>query len=353
MLCEHAHSANAKLKLHSIWALTHLVHSAPNKLKVTCLKLLGSEWLMHVLRYGTSADKLPTSTSHLEDYTAPIALGTPNAAGEQVDLLNAIDTESQDSAPAPSESGEYDEIDDDDEVNMIDSIGALSRPPDPVPTGPARARSHLHPMPGDRQQTEGRIDTERDRTSPADGLDLAVQHQSLGFIRNFICGPESSETIDCIFEQVGQEKFFRLLTALLQPKSRGALQRDHRLSGAAAKYTSPPTEIVTGVCYILIHLAAGLPHHRQILVAQTELLRSFIALLTHAVPEVRVCCTWIVINLTWTEDQGDKSQSRTRAAKLANLGVVEQLRRLEGDPDLDVRERTKQAAQQMSDLLHR
>ena len=276
--------------------------------------------------------------------STPIAMGTPNAAGEQVDLLNAMDDESQGSM--------YNQVEDeDDEVNMIDSIGALSKPePRHRHTRSASQTFSRRTVP-DRQLKAAAYGNEAELAAQARRDDLAVQEQGLDFIRNLICGPGASEMIDCLLNEMGQDKFFDILANLLRPKALDVFGRDRRASGAGVKHVQPQTEIIVAVCFIIVHLAAGLPRHRQLLISQLELLKLVVPLFTHAHSEIRVCCVWMVINLTWTDDQSDKLQSKSRAFELSRLGILEQLRKLEGDTELDVRERTKAAISQMNELL--
>lgn len=97
------------------------------------------------------------------------------------------------------------------------------------------------------------------------------------------------------------------------------------------------------VTYVIIHLAASLPWHRQLLVSHRDLLRYLMGYFEHANRDVRTNCVWVVINLTYEDDSSDRDGCRERAYKLLSVGVMDRLKRLEEDPDLDVRERTKTA----------
>ena len=347
-LCEHAHSQNAKLKLQSIWALKHLVHSASNPLKMACLRELGPSWLMQLLHINAREHPPFAAPMNGDDGATSIAPGTPNAAGEQVDLLNAIDDESQASASAHGvlDGDEHEDVDDE-EVNMIDSIGALSRPHSHSRITQEQDQSHHTSNLGEQVESDFGVARMIGRD------DLAVLEHGLDFIRNLICGPDSAEMIDFVFDELGQDRLFETLAALLRPRPIEFITRERKMSGFGVKYVAPQSEIVVAACFVLVHIAAGLPRHRQVLLSQTELMKTLIPLFTHTTSEVRSCCAWVVINLTWMEDQGDKVQSRNRALELSKLGVLEQLRRLEGDPVLNVRERIKQALQQMGELLQR
>ena len=178
--------------------------------------------------------------------------------------------------------------------------------------------------------------------------DLAIQEQGLTLVRNLICGPGSSDMVDFLFENLGQDQVFEMLTNLLTPKKANGYS-SRRPGGSARPPVPPPTEIVTAVCYILVHLAASQPKHRQMLVARQRLLELMVPLFNHPHSEVRVCCVWTVINLTWTEDQADKMNCKNRALELKKLGVLTKLHELENDAELDVKERVKTAILQMND----
>ncbi|MCJ1405232.1 hypothetical protein MMC11_008459 [Xylographa trunciseda] len=341
VLCEHAHSLNAKLRLNSVWALKHLVHTATNSLKMKCLEELGPGWLKQIICSDAEDVSFPLGYRGGERESSggtPITMGTPNAAGEQVDLLNAVEEES----PGSSEAADEDE----EEVNMVDSIGALSKI-ETIHKGrvfSANSKSTAH---------KSAIGQESDLGAAAQARmdDILVQEQGLNFIRNLICGQGAAEMIDYIFRELGQDKLFEILASKLRPKVVDAFNRDRRSAGNAVKHIPPQQEILTSVCYILVHLAAGSPRHRQLLISQTELLKLIVPLFSHYSAEVRTCCAWIVINLTYTDDQSDKVHCKTRAYELRKLGVYEKLEELESDPELDVRERTHTAIHQMKELL--
>ncbi|MCJ1321491.1 hypothetical protein MMC15_006836 [Xylographa vitiligo] len=342
VLCEHAHSLNAKLRLNSVWALKHLVHSASNSLKMKCLEELGPGWLKQII--CSDAEDLGFSLGHRSGERessggTPIAMGTPNAAGEQVDLLNAVEEEYTGSSEAADEE-------ENEEVHMVDSIGALSKIDNihKKRVFSANSKNATH-----NNATGPESDFEAAAQAKMD--DILVQEQGLNFIRNLICGQDATEMIDYIFRELGQDKLFEILASKLRPKVVDAFSRDRRSTGNAVKYIPPQQEILTSVCYILVHLAAGSPRHRQLLISQVELLKLVVPLFGHHSAEVRTCCAWIVINLTYTDDQSDKVHCKTRAYELRKLGVYEKLEELESDPELDVRERTQTAIHQMKELL--
>lgn len=331
-LCDHARSMDPNLRLSSVWALKHLVLSAPKHLKRECLDELGPGWLKQLVcnDMDDSTSAFGARSSREASIGTPLAMGTPNAAGEQVDLLNA---------PYGSRAGGRGPIEDEeDELRMADSIGALSRPDLDLQQGERR--------PSSGRAARGGSGSIAPNQSRADNL--AVQKEGLDFIRNLICGNDALDMIDYLFEELGQDKIFEMLTSKLQPRLINAFNRDRRSLETSVRQRQPQTDIVLSVCYIVVHLAAGLPRHRQLLISQPELLTLMLPLFGHAHHEVRSCCAWIVINLTWMDDQSDQLSCRERAQKLVSLRWFEQLQMLESDPELDVRERTKTALHQIN-----
>jgi len=354
VLCEHAHSMNAKLRLNSLWALKHLVYLTPTDVKKACLDQLGPGWLKQIVCNDTEDSALPAGNRGEESVgnATPIAMSTPNAAGEQVDLLNAVE-ESREATPPEEEENE------DGDMKMVDTIGALSRIHSDFESShkglnlgrsaKGRMASSESLRPGHGMMMEG----EGSSLKQARSDNTAVQEQGLDFIRNLICGPGAAEMIDYLFRELGQDKVFDILAKKLRPQVINAYKREKRLSSLenSVRHLPPQTEIIVSVCHIISHIAAGAPRHRQLLISQTELLRSLISLFDHTNRNVRSCCAWVVINLTWVDDHSDTSNCKARAMELKRLGVVQKLEALEQDPELDVRERVKTAMYQITNLL--
>ena len=345
---------NAKLRINSLWALKHLVYMTPNDVKMACLDQLGPGWLKQIVCNDTEDSALPTASKGEETLgnATPIAMSTPNAAGEQVDLLNAVE-ESREATP-PEEDGN-----EDDDMKMVDTIGALSRiQPDFDPSH--KVLNHARSTTS-RVNSAERLRPRHDMAMGVEGSSLkqarcdntAVQEQGLDFIRNLISGPGAAEMIDYLFRELGQDKVFDILAKKLRPQVINAYKREKRLSSSenSIRHVPPQTEIIASVCHVISHIAAGSPRHRQLLISQTELLRSLISLFDHTNRNVRSCCAWVVINLTWIDDQSDFLNCKARAMELKRLGVNQKLEALEQDPELDVRERVKTAMHQITSLL--
>lgn len=205
------------------------------------------------------------------------------------------------------------------------------------------------------QATEVRLSALRDaETNPARKArkdDLAIQEQGLDFIRNLIGGAgqggtETTEMIDFLFGEFHQEKFFEMLCSKLRPKSTTPFHR-RRYSSSDTKIIPPQPEIIIAVSYILVHMAASVPRHRQLVIAQTELLRLLVPQFNNPNIEVRLALCWLVTNLTWLDDNSDSSNCMARATELRKLGFLQKLEVLESDSELNVRERAKSALWQM------
>ena len=325
---------NSQLLLNSIWALKHLVLNSANSLKMKCLNDLGPGWLKQIISNGTE-DK-QSARERESAANASMGMGTPNAVGMQVDLLNAVETDSNGSTQTEDDEGD---------VRMSDSEPE-SRPnrPKRTPNPPSSRAGSLLAI----------------RPNPDD---LAIQYQGLEFIRNLVCGQGATEMIDFLFSEFGQDRLFELLRNKLSLRHPGNASHPNRRTtssshssgavrrGVRSSDLQSMNELSIPVLYILIHIAAGLPRHRQILIAQTDLLKKVGQLFTHEKREMRVCCAWLCINMTWKDDGSDEQNTKSRARELTKLGYLEKLRAMESDPELDVRERTKTAVLQMANML--
>lgn len=313
--------------------------TASNPLKITCLEELGPAYLRQVIL--NDSDDFGSAQVFRGDkdsaYGTPISMGTPNAAGEQVDLLNAVE----------------DDDDGEEDLRMVD-IGALSR----SVNDRKQPLGFLHP--GSRSGVQSTWDMLREahaREIEAKSCftsrpeDVAIQIQGLDFLRNIICGPGAPDMIEHLFKVMGQDKLFDMLAAKIRPRVIPSFNRERRLAENGVKQYMPPSELLISVCYILVHIAAGHPKHRQLLTSHTELLKLLLPLFSYTHREVRVSLVWMVINLTCVDDQIDQPNCQTRAKDLMKVGIYEKLEAMESDPDLDVRERTKAAITAMSHLL--
>ena len=110
-------------------------------------------------------------------------------------------------------------------------------------------------------------------------------------------------------------------------------------------------EILIAVTYVIVHIAASLPKHREQLLAHPELIKNLMTHFNHSNRYVRVNCVWVVINLIWKEDKSEQQGCRERALQLGTMGVMDKLASLQEDTDLDVKERVKVAQHWMRNLV--
>ena len=335
---------NTNLRFNSIWALKHLVYEATNEIKKCCLEELGSGWLKQIINNDID---LPISSplakvgDRDDGCTTPIRMGTPNAVGEQVDLLNAVADDYRESSQE-ADDGE-------DDLKMSDSIGDLSK----APLDRKQHALNFEQNSGRSPLLETTSLTSRTTGHTNQGLtdDLAIQQQGLDFVRNLICGPGANEMIDYVFREFGQDKLFEMLTAKLRPRVLNAFSRGRRSCENGVVYVQPHSEIIVSTCYVIVHIATGNPRHRQLLISQTELLKLIVPLFNHPNREIRTCCVWLVTNLTWTDDQSDLNNCKVRARELVRLGVYEKLEAMDHDEVFDIRERAKSALHAFSSHL--
>jgi hypothetical protein len=153
--------------------------------------------------------------------------------------------------------------------------------------------------------------------------------------------------IDFLFNALGQDRVFEILALKLRPRIVNTYNNRRNALTSEARNVPPQSEIIIAVGYILVHMAASIPRHRQIVIAQTELLKLLVPQFNHPSIEVRLALCWLVTNLTWMDDQGDGEACAARADALKKLGFLTKLEMLEQDPELNVRERAKSALWQM------
>jgi hypothetical protein len=316
ILCEHAHSTNAKLRLNALWALKHFVHAVSNDMKRQCLEELGQGWLVQLICDDTEDEALVNARAG-DEKAASLMLG--NGLDEDVEM---------------------------DEDQGGSTLGAgIGR----SPSRPSSVRSRSV------QQAETRLallrEAEMNPARKARKDDIAVQEQGLDFIRNLIGGAgqggttETTEMIDFLFNALGQDRVFEILASKLRPKVVNPFGR--RGSSAETRIIPPQSEIITAVGYILVHMAASVPRHRQLVIAQTDLLKLLVQQFGHPNIEVRLALCYLVTNLTWRDDSNDSQACAQRANELKKLRFLTKLELLEHDPELNVRQQAKSALWQM------
>lgn len=203
-------------------------------------------------------------------------------------------------------------------------------------------------------------DSELNPVRKARNDDLAIQEQGLGFIRNLIGetwgaasggNPSSSETtemIDFLFSELGRDRLFDILASKLRPRYLHAFSRRAASAGREARVLYPQAKIIAAVIFILVHMAASVPRHRQLVIAQTELLRLAGNHFTSKDKEVRMALCHLISNLTIVDDPDDGSACAQRALELRKLGFLPKLEALkQEDCELQVKEQAKTAAWQM------
>ncbi|KAL1840763.1 hypothetical protein VTJ49DRAFT_155 [Mycothermus thermophilus] len=328
-LCEHAHSLNPGLRLNALWALKHLVADLGNDLRKKCLEELEPGWLVQLISDDRSEEE---------------SRARARAEHRRTDADDDEDMESE---------GAYDGDSDwqRDWTWPGLNIG-----------GPGRAVSPR------LQQVSAKLTTLRDAevnpTRRARNDSLAIQEQGLGFIRNLLLLPSNGELpdmVDHLFTEVGQDRLFAILADKLKVRVVNAFGRRATTSGSTrgrdvnnsnnnntTLVLYPQARIVENLTYILVHIAASMPRHRQLVVAQTDLLKLLGAHLGSKDPGVRRALCQLFTNLTWLEDDGDKQPCAQRASELKRLGFLAKLEGMEqGDADLGVRERARAAIDQM------
>lgn len=289
-LCEHAHSANPRLRFESIWSLKQLVVNSTNPLKMNVIQELGPSWMKQLI--STDPVDIPPGV-----------------------VIGLIDLD------FPARRAEYADSDD---VEM----GDLSDP-----YTDTRGNSSHYTIPPDNPN---RHTTEED---------TAIQEQLLDLIRNLFCGDKAPEIIDYIFAEIGQKDLFDVLLARLRPRIIPGHTRKEN------KSIPPPVGIVIKCLYIIMHISASLSRYRTLVAGNQNLMRQVLTYTTHPNHEVRAQTCWIATNLTYEDDPSDHAACKHRATDLQRVGYFAKLMAMENDVDLDVRERQKTACHIIRKLL--
>ncbi|KAI9170986.1 armadillo repeat protein [Paramyrothecium foliicola] len=315
VLCQHAHSDNPALRLNAMWALKHFVDAVGYDLKKSCLEQLGPGWLVQLV------------CDDIQD----TALYNARSAGSATDDLD------EDMEPYTS---------------------------DETPRWLCGVNGSLHELDGSQfsqlRQAEDKLaavrEAELNPVRRARNEDVAIQEQGLNFIQNLIGKPmpgaasesptETAELIDHLFNELGQDRLFEILASKLKTK---VLRPFSRRNGRETRLVHPHPKLVVAAIYVLVHIAASVPRHRQLIIAQTELLRLLAQQASSKDREVRVVLCHLIINLTWPDEDESESQALAqRALELKKLGFHTKMETLKHqDRDLDVRERAKTAFWQM------
>lgn len=323
ILCDHAHSDNPALRLNALWALKHFVDAVGPELKKASLEQLEPGWLVRLI-----CDDSQKAAFHDSRFKG--------SADDDLDEEMDMQPSDQPFRWLYGSNGSIRELD----------VSRSSR----------------------LRQAEDRLsairETELNPVRRARNDDVAIQEQGLDFIRNLIGRPESgassetpsetTEMIDFLFSELGQDRLFEIMEAKLRTKPLHPFSRRTSAPGREPpRVLHPQARIIVAVIYILVHMAASIPRHRQLVIAQTDLLRLLAQQAGSKDREVRVALCHLVINLTWQEDEAEAQQCAARASELKRLGFHTKMETLRHqDRDLDVRERAKTAAWQIDQATY-
>ncbi|KAL2179870.1 armadillo-type protein [Thermothelomyces heterothallicus CBS 202.75] len=315
-LCEHAHSLNPGLRLNALWALKHLALNLDNAAKKACLEELEPGWLVQLISDDASDEE-----------------GLGNRSRSERRSTDADEDEDMD-ADTPYEG--------DDDAQRAWTWPALTHNRGLSVNASPRLQQAVAKLTALR-------DAELNPARRARADSLAIQEQGLGFIRNLLMITDPSgqaDMVDHLFTEIGQDRLFAILTDKLKVRVVGAANR--RASSRDALVLYPQARIVENLAYILVNMAAGAPRHRQLVVAQTELLKLLGGHLSSKDPGVRMALCQLLANLAWVDCESDRAPSSQRTAELERLGFLAKLEGMEaGDADFGVRERAKAAVSQM------
>lgn len=333
ILCEQAHSPNAVLRLNALWALKHVIHDAGVEFRQNCLMELNPQWLVSLICDDDDDEE------EEEDFVLYSGHRRSNM-DEDVDMSAS---------------------EDDNGALLSGSTHATSS------TSTQRdAQSDVHLFRLAQQKLNELRSKEASEHRKARHEDVAIQEQGLSLIRNLIASAhagtnadganDTAQMIDHLFEVIGQECLFNIMSSKLQSRVSQPLGRkgiDITKGGSTggdggSRVVPPHGRLIVAVIYILVHMAASLPRHRQLVITQTELLRSLSKMFNSQNREVRLALCHLINNLTWQDDGSDATACSQRAVELRKLGFLTKLEALnQTDEELDVREQARSALWQM------
>lgn len=321
ILCHHAHSQNFSMQYNALWALKHFIQAADTETKKNCLRDLDQDWLLRLIRGNSEDDDCaPNNVCDLDiDKNYDIA-------------MESSDDEDEARAGSHSPSPQT-------RSNRDDGNGQFWR----------RASTQVSNCNDIPQGIKGgEKDTKKDETR--------IQEQAIDILRNFLGGPTSNlnssgneQMVTYLFDSIGENELFELLASKLRAKVHRPFPRSYTCVNHGNTKVSPPrAKILAAVFMLLVNIAASNnPRHRHAIVRQTELMRLVVQHYNHHVKEVRQAFCWLIIDLTYAENEQDRSGSIDRVKELHKLGVPAKVDQLLKDADLDVRERAKTAKHQL------
>ncbi|EFW98800.1 armadillo repeat protein [Grosmannia clavigera kw1407] len=383
ILCGHAHSHNSSLRLNALWALKHFVDGVEPERKKACLEQLGSGWLVRLIAPGMEDE--PSLFTWAKSGGSSSSSSSSNNNNNN---HSSMDEDVVMDLPDVDDDNDEDDEDEDDEDGIEVAVAAATGAEvagRAVSSSLYRARfprmSHERSRTGRLRQAEAKLAMLREvelaqpRRHPNRSDDVEIQEQGLNLIRNLI-GPgpsaggsandalrETTDMIDHLFSEIGQDRLFQILLSKLRTRVLHERGGSNMGSGTAsttgttsttnttntqARVLYPHTKIVEAVVFIMVHISASVPRHRQLVVAQTELLKALVAQFGSRNKGVRLALCHLLSNLTWREDAADTASVSLRTLELKRLGLLNQLQVLqEEDVELDVREQAKMAIHQM------
>ncbi|KAK4226466.1 armadillo-type protein [Podospora fimiseda] len=319
ILCEHAHSQVPGLRLNALWGLKHLVLDVSVPLRKQILEELEPGWLVQLI-----------SDDNSEEDEAIQSARQRRAPDEDDD-----EDMGADATPYEEESRPW-------------TWQVLSRDYPTPELSAAVANSSRIKKANARLLAVREAELNPARKARNDTID--IQEKGLGFIRNLTMlhkKEDQVEIVDHLFSVLGQDRLFGILADKLNIRVVGAYGRRHS-KGRDTVVVYPQARIVENLTYILVHIAASVPRHRQLVIAQTELLKLLGGHFNDKDVGVRRALCHLFDNLSCLECEEDRQPCLSRTAELEKLGFLAKLEGLwHGDADLDVRERAKQVVEQM------
>jgi hypothetical protein len=147
--------------------------------------------------------------------------------------------------------------------------------------------------------------------------DLAIQEQALALLRNLVY-----KDVDTLFATESQAiDLVRAVERVFE-----------------AQMQQERSEVLKQSIYVVCNMATGSETHKNAIMG-SSVPQHLLHFMEHKSSPIRVAAVWCTINLGWAEGSG----VQPRVARLRELGFDRKLEDMREDPDVDVRDRVKNA----------
>lgn len=330
ILCSRARGTDLQMQISTMWALKHAMLGASENLRTKIMDGVGIDTVMHLMENGPD---VPLSVEASID--GPLSPGHRIASPSDMDRVT--------SKSDPSTKGDIasDATMQDERVDLYKTVYKASE----LRTTLER-ETKLKAFLDDIKLRE--IEAAH---NPARDVFL-VQIQAFNLLQNLCLPSETGSMMRYLDSKVGAQRLLSVIRKTFQQANATCNGNGSRKAGdvyPAAQTTS--SKLIVAAMGLLQAIAASSDQYKTLIVEQKDLLEAFMRLISHQDPTVRQVSVWVVTNLTLSDVQ-DATNAKHRAFELRVIGIEGKIRELADDENVDIRERTKSAIDQIDKLLN-